>query len=77
MKRHGSLNRIYRLVWSAASNTWVAVAENVKGRGKSSSRALVAAALSLSSVLVQASPIGGQVVSGIGTINQSGATTTI
>ncbi|MDP1996286.1 MAG: filamentous hemagglutinin N-terminal domain-containing protein, partial [Gallionella sp.] len=35
MKRHASMNRIYRLVWSQVFNTWVAVAENAKGRGKS------------------------------------------
>jgi filamentous hemagglutinin family protein len=30
------MNRIYRLIWSRVSNTWVAVSENTKGRGKSS-----------------------------------------
>ncbi|WP_371437599.1 GLUG motif-containing protein, partial [Polaromonas sp.] len=34
MKSHASMNRIYRLVWNAALNVWVAVAENAKGRGK-------------------------------------------
>jgi len=47
MKRHGSMNHIFRLVWSQANNAWVAVAETTRGRGKSSSRKLVAAALSL------------------------------
>ncbi len=37
MKSHASMNRIYRLVWNAALSLWVAVAENVKGRGKGGS----------------------------------------
>ena len=31
------MNRIYRLIWSRVSNTWVAVSENTKGRGKPAS----------------------------------------
>jgi len=77
MKRHGSMNRIYRLVWSQARNAWVAVAETARGRGKGSGRKLVAAALSLCAGMAQATPSGGQVVSGAGSISQSGATTTI
>ena len=52
MKKHGSLNHIYRLVWSQVLKTWVAVAENTKGRGKgkNSSGKLVAAALSLAGI---------------------------
>ena len=52
MKKHGSLNHIYRLVWSQVLKTWVAVAENTKGRGKgkNSRSKLVAAALSLAGV---------------------------
>ena len=34
MKSHASMNRIYRLVWNAALNLWVAVAENARGRSK-------------------------------------------
>ena len=86
MKRHGSMNRIFRLVWSHVVNGWVAVAETAcgrgKGRGRSARRKLAAAVLSLSGAAVvppfaQASPTGGQVVSGSGTITQSGSTTTI
>jgi hypothetical protein len=53
MKRHASMNRIYRLVWSHVRNAWIAVSENAKGRGKSgrsqplSRRKLVATAISL------------------------------
>ena len=34
MKRHPSMNRIYRLVWSHVRNAWVAVAENMSGRNR-------------------------------------------
>ena len=86
MKRHGSLNHIYRLVWSRVTHCWVAVAETTrarsKGSGKSARRKLVAARLSLAAIsftspLALAGPTGGQLVSGTGTISQSGATTTI
>jgi hypothetical protein len=33
---HSSLNHQYRLVWSDAAQSFVAVAENTKGRGKQS-----------------------------------------
>ena len=71
------MNHIHRLVFNASSNTWVAVAENARGRGKGSSRKLVAAALSLAVSLAQAAPQGGTVASGAGTITQAGAATTI
>lgn len=81
MKRHASMNRIYRLIWSQVLNAWVAVAENTKGQGKSSSRKL-SAALALTgslflSPLAMAGPAGGQVVAGTATINQTASTTTI
>ena len=75
MNRHGSMNRIYRLVWSAVRNVWIPVAETARGRGKRTTHKLVAAALSLSCAIVQASPSGGQVVAGAGSITQAGATT--
>lgn len=78
MNRHASMNRIYRLVWSKVRNAWVAVAENAKGHGKGTSRSkLIVAAMSLSATVAQAAPIGGQVVSGAGSISQAGSTTTI
>src|ERR1700722_13263292 len=77
MNRHGSMNRIYRLVWSAVRGVWIPVAETSRGRGKRSSPALVAAAMSLTCAIAQGSPSGGQVVTGTGSIAQSGATTTI
>jgi filamentous hemagglutinin family protein len=71
------MNHIYRLVWSKVLSCWVAVAETARGRGKSASRKLIAAALALTAVAGQAAPVGGQVVAGTGSIAQSGATTTI
>ena len=83
MKSHASMNRIYRLVWNQALGVMVAVAENAKGRGKSStSRGLVAGAVALTGSLflapfAQAGPTGGQVSAGAGTIAQVGLNTTI
>jgi hypothetical protein len=34
MNRHGSLNRIYRLIYSRVLKAWVAVSEITKGQGK-------------------------------------------
>ena len=83
MKSHASMNRIYRLVWNATLGVMVAVAENAKGRGKSStSRGLVAGAVALTGGLflapfAQAGPAGGQVSAGAGSIAQAGTNTTI
>jgi filamentous hemagglutinin family protein len=77
MHRHASVNRIYRLVWSDASSSWVPAAESTRGRGKGSCKALLMATLSLCAGLTEAGPLGGQVVSGSGHIGQSGALTTI
>ena len=71
------MNRVYRLVWSQVMQVWVAVAESARGRGKAASRKLMASAILLSAVAAQAAPEGGQVVSGVGSISKSGATTTI
>lgn len=38
MKKHATLNFVYRLIWSKANNCWVAVAEKTKAAGKSSSK---------------------------------------
>ena len=80
MKNNGSMNRIFRLVWNQSSATWVAVAETTRGPGKGANRKLVAAAalsLSLTLGLAHAGPVGGQVVTGTGSISQAGSTTTI
>jgi filamentous hemagglutinin family protein len=77
MKRHASMNRIYRLVWNPIHKLWVPVAEISRGRSKGSSRKLFAAALSLTAAVGHTEPIGGQIVSGNGSISQTGDTTTI
>ena len=71
------MNNVYRIVWNQVLSAWVAVAESAKGRGKGSSRKLVAAALSLSTSFALAAPAGGEVVSGTGNIAHAGNTTTI
>ncbi len=83
MKRHASLNRIFRIVWSQVNNAWIVVAETVKGRGKSASRRKsIALTLTLVGSLLgappgHASPSNGQVSAGAGTIVQTGALTNI
>jgi filamentous hemagglutinin family protein len=77
MSRHGSLNHVFRLIWSHALNRWIPVAETMCGKGRRSTRPLIAASLSLTASVVAAGPLGGQVITGTGTITQSGATTTI
>ena len=71
------MNRVYRLVWSQAQSTWVAVAESSRGRGKGASRKLIASVILLTGAVAQAAPVGGQVVSGVGSVTQVGNTTTI
>src|SRR5271166_600178 len=77
MHKHASMNRIFRLVWNESLNAYVPAAETARGRGKSSKRRLLAAAMSLSAGIAQAGPTGGQVTGGSGTITQSNSTTTI
>ena len=87
-----SLNHTYRLVWSDVESAFVAVAENVKGRGKSSRSgpalgaiALIAAgALSAGAssplraqTLPANLPTGGSVVAGSASIATSGTTMTV
>jgi filamentous hemagglutinin family protein len=83
MKRP-SLNHVYRLVWNERLNAWVAVAENVKARGKRASGALsmaVLMALGLAPATHAADnaalPTNGQIVAGQGSINGQGNTLTI
>ncbi|NQW92501.1 MAG: filamentous hemagglutinin N-terminal domain-containing protein, partial [Polaromonas sp.] len=72
------MNRIYRLVWNQVALTWVAVAECARGKGKTTTSKLVAAAtLSLTAVAAIAGPAGGKVTAGSGVIFQDGVNTTI
>ena len=78
MNRHASMNRAYRLIWSALRHVWIPVAEITSGQGKQAGRTLIAAAMSFGAAYAQAAgPSGGQVINGSGSITQSGAVTTI
>ncbi|WP_411883172.1 YDG domain-containing protein [Polaromonas sp. YR568] len=83
MKSHASMNRIYRLVWNAALNLWVAVAENAKGRGKAGSARNKAALLMLvplSALMHQAGAAdaaNATVSAGAASVATAGNTTTI
>jgi filamentous hemagglutinin family protein len=83
---HASMNRIYRLVWSAVREVWIPAAENARGRGKRVSRMLSAtlttATLALGSAYALAGipatgPSGGVITTGCGSITQSATLTTI
>lgn len=74
MYRHATKNRAYRLIWSRTAQTWVAVAEHVRG-GRTGAAVLVAGLIASAPVL--GAPAGGVVTSGAGSIGQNGATTTV
>ncbi|RQO61222.1 filamentous hemagglutinin, partial [Variovorax sp. KBW07] len=71
------MNHIYRLVWSEASGTYVAVAEHASGRGKRRTGVLAVALMMSASALAQTLPTGGSIAAGQGTIVQSGRQMTI
>jgi hypothetical protein len=83
------MNRIFRLIWSDAAQTWVVTHEHAKSRGKRSSSAssalLLAGALLAPLALAappappapNALPTGGQVAAGQAVISQAGSTMTI
>ena len=75
------MNNTYRLIWNELANTWVAVAENAKSRGKRAAGALlltaVAGAALAQTVGSQQLPTGGQIVSGNGAISAQGAAMTV
>ena len=82
------MNKSYRLIFNELTNTWVAVSEITKGRGKRASGAVLLAAVGVLTALAQAPalaappnpptptqlPTGGQVVAGQANIAQSAAT---
>ena len=87
MTSHASMNRIYRLVFNAATGMYVAVAETAKGRGKagrSASAAMLAALTAvgglggLSNAGAQSTlPTGGVVTSGAASISQTSNAMTV
>ena len=77
MKRNSTMYQIFRVIWRELRIAWVDIAETAPGRGERSVCKLVAVTLSLMVVVADAAPLGGQVVSGAGSISQSSSTTTI
>ncbi|WP_310449665.1 filamentous hemagglutinin N-terminal domain-containing protein, partial [Sulfuritalea sp.] len=82
MFKHATLNRAYRLVWSELRNTWIAVAEFARTRGKRASGAVaIGTVLALGAASATAAgepsptalPTNGQVVAGQVDISSSGA----
>lgn len=53
---HASMNRIYRLIWSQLTQTWVIVSERTRGKGKSANRQLIATALLAATHVAMAGP---------------------
>ena len=87
MSSHASMNRIYRLVFNAATGMYVAVAETAKGRGKagrSASAAMLAALTAIGGVgglstagAQNVLPTGGVVASGSASISQTSSAMTV
>src|SRR4051794_19423553 len=79
------MNHRYRLVWNEAAQRHVPASELTRGRGKRGGRAilvryallLAAAVLAAGADRAHAGPTGGTVVTGRGTINQTGDITTV
>lgn len=77
------MNHTYRLIWNDLLQSWVAVAEFVRGRGKrarTQKRAVlgaVLAATALSAPYAQTLPSGGAVIQGQASISQSGNRLTV
>lgn len=80
------MNKTYRLVWNEITNTWTAVAEIVKARGKRNGGTLLLAACGLlgsASALAQTTPAvtqlptGGRLAAGQASIHQNAATMNI
>lgn len=84
---HASLNRVYRLVWSDRTLSWVAVPETGCARGARGHTSRMArtvalgggvlAGAMLSAVAGSSLPTGGQITQGQGSITQSGNALTI
>ncbi|MBK4735095.1 filamentous hemagglutinin N-terminal domain-containing protein [Noviherbaspirillum sp. DKR-6] len=75
------MNHFFCLIWSEAQQSWIAVDEHARTRGKAAARrrriggtALVAALLAS---VGHAGPTGGVIAGGTGAINQAGSVTTI
>jgi trimeric autotransporter adhesin len=74
---HASMNRSFKVVYNVALGAYVAVSEITRGRGKSTKSVVALAVAVLLSGGAYAGPLGGNVVGGQATIQNSGALTTI
>ena len=74
-----TMNQTHRSIYNEQTQTYVAVSETVKSKGKASKNTVLAAVIfgALISTTAQAAPEGGQVTAGAATINAAGNTTTI
>jgi filamentous hemagglutinin family protein len=71
------MNRLYRLVWNARQNAWIAAPESAKGRSKGGGGKRLLAVMLLTPGIALAAPTGGTVTSGTATISQNGAVTNV
>jgi filamentous hemagglutinin family protein len=84
------MNHLYRLVWSRVANSWVAVAETARGKGKTKNRtgklaarltvaafSATAASFALPSFTYAANAADATVTAGSGNVTTVGTTTTI
>lgn len=70
------MNKTYRLIWNEVTQTWVAVAEHAKRRGKRAAVTIILAAAGFAPAhAASLLPSGGQVVSGAGSVSQPNAST--
>lgn len=83
MKSNGSMNRVYRVIWNAATGAWQAVCEIGKSHGKEKSSRSLRRAVAVAGVVMAGGalaapaanelPTGGNVVAGAATISTSGS----
>src|SRR4051812_21506091 len=72
------MNKIHRLVWSVEHQAHVPVAETARSRGQRAAAVITLAAVSAFGAMpASATPSGGQVVSGSGSIAGDGTVTTV
>lgn len=75
------MNKVFRLIWSGAKNSWIVAAEKVKGHGGPApvtvGAALITAVLTVGGGVANALPTGAQIVSGTAGINTVGNVMTI
>ena len=71
------MNRSYALIWNHALGSWAVAHEHARKRGKGAGAVLAASLVLAGSAFAADLPTGGQLVSGSGSISQSGSATTV